>query len=496
MLNRLRMAASGWSPKEDEDDRSADSPREDVLGSVDALISQGIASKAGTESKPNVALGEPAGEPLSPVGTADAAEMAGEPSERPKTPLSEGDWLAAGQVAAAGTPKTNRTFDRLSGDPLWSPLCPGASPRTEDEPWTPATTPSTKPIWTLAKGMSSKFPTTAGEHGAAPGAAESASQQNTPPETLSIGGDPSAEHWAPGAAARTPESPKSVDMVLGEPGEDTQETVDEPHLLRESGAAADTQETTDEPKLSPKTPSELDGLAGEPCTPKTGHSKGLPEPVAEEVDTSEPNFCPKGDGDLPGEPWTHGTVAGVPQTPKTLNGEPDVNADAAAAAMKGEPADAAAAPSAPEGGEAAEPPAKRARRGTDLPTKLLQHLDVLKSKLDADADKPSLEWARDLGRTRFSSKDSTAKVWFQVEKRKDSGGSLGYVVCLKAKDGTWTAQLASVKTHESQLRAHALVLSGLAKVAEEFTSKELVSNGCVLFKPLVAVALEWVAGLP
>jgi hypothetical protein len=81
--------------------------------------------------------------------------------------------------------------------------------------------------------------------------------------------------------------------------------------------------------------------------------------------------------------------------------------------------------------------------------------ELIAATVEADAGTDVLDWARTLGRSRVTAKDSVMTMWFTIEKRKSNDVEILYV-CLKTSIGAATAQVSNLKSVWSALRDAAL----------------------------------------
>ena len=113
--------------------------------------------------------------------------------------------------------------------------------------------------------------------------------------------------------------------------------------------------------------------------------------------------------------------------------------------------------------------------------------ELIATTVEADAGTDVLDWARTLGRSRVTTKDSVMTMWFTIEKRKSNDVEILYV-CLKTSIGAATAQVSSLKSDYSTLFKHALVFKAILLTAATLDSWSPTS----VWSALRDAALEWV----
>ena len=114
--------------------------------------------------------------------------------------------------------------------------------------------------------------------------------------------------------------------------------------------------------------------------------------------------------------------------------------------------------------------------------------ELINTTDEADAKTDVLDWARTLGRSRVTTKDSAMTMWFTVEKRKANDVETPYV-CLKLSSHTGaTTQVSSLKSDYSMLFKHGLVFKAILLTAATLESKPHWS----VWPALRDAALEWV----
>jgi hypothetical protein len=114
--------------------------------------------------------------------------------------------------------------------------------------------------------------------------------------------------------------------------------------------------------------------------------------------------------------------------------------------------------------------------------------ELINTTDEADAKTDVLDWARTLGRSRVTTKDSAVTMWFTVDKRKANDVETPYV-CLKLSSHTGaTTQVSSLKSDYSMLFKHGLVFKAILLTAATLESKPHWS----VWPALRDAALEWV----